>query len=77
MMEKVDANGNVLGFPVMKVNSLKGKPFEVALARNSSGYLSAGNEMCFWMDAGCDRSALPHWALDIFPVLSPVSLFVS
>lgn len=32
VMEKVDADGNVLGFSVMKVSSLKGKPFEVALA---------------------------------------------
>ena len=32
VMEKVDAHGNVLGFSIMKVNSLKGKPFEVALA---------------------------------------------
>lgn len=32
VMEKVDTDGNVLGFSVMKVSSLKGKPFEVALA---------------------------------------------
>lgn len=32
VMEKVDAEGNVLGFSIMKVSSLKGKPFEVALA---------------------------------------------
>lgn len=32
VMEKVDADGNVLGFSVMNVSSLKGKPFEVALA---------------------------------------------
>ncbi|MGI8911772.1 MAG: DUF2283 domain-containing protein [Rubrobacteraceae bacterium] len=32
VMEKVDADGNVLGFSVMKISSLKGKPFEVALA---------------------------------------------
>jgi uncharacterized protein YuzE len=31
VMEKVDEDGNVLGFSVMKVSSLKGKPFEVAL----------------------------------------------
>jgi uncharacterized protein YuzE len=31
VMEKVDAEGNVLGFSVMKVSSLRGKPFEVAL----------------------------------------------
>ncbi len=31
VMEKVDAEGNVLGFSVTKVSSLKGKPFEVAL----------------------------------------------
>jgi uncharacterized protein YuzE len=32
VMEKVDADGNVLGFSIMNVSSLKGKPFEVALA---------------------------------------------
>lgn len=32
VMEKVDTDGNVLGFSIMKVSSLKGKPFEVALA---------------------------------------------
>jgi uncharacterized protein YuzE len=32
VMEKVDEDGNVLGFSVMKVSSLKGKPFEVALS---------------------------------------------
>ncbi|MBA2376738.1 MAG: DUF2283 domain-containing protein [Rubrobacteraceae bacterium] len=32
VMEKVDADGNFLGFSVMNVSSLKGKPFEVALA---------------------------------------------
>ena len=31
VMEKVDADGNVLGFSVLKVSSLKGKPLEVAL----------------------------------------------
>ncbi len=31
VMEKVDAEGNVLGFSIMNVSSLKGKPFEVAL----------------------------------------------
>lgn len=31
VMEKVDVDGNVLGFSIMKVSSLKGKPFEVAL----------------------------------------------
>ena len=31
VVEKVDAEGNVLGFSVMKVSSLRGKPFEVAL----------------------------------------------
>lgn len=31
VMEKVDTDGNVLGFSIMKVSSLKGKPFEVAL----------------------------------------------
>ena len=32
VMEKVDAEGNVLGFSIQKVSSLKGRPFEVALA---------------------------------------------
>jgi hypothetical protein len=32
VMEKVDEEGNVLGFSVLKVSSLKGKPFEVILA---------------------------------------------
>lgn len=32
VMEKVDTDGNVLGFSIMKVSSLKGGPFEVALA---------------------------------------------
>ncbi len=32
VMEKVDIEGNVLGFSIQKVSSLKGKPFEVALA---------------------------------------------
>jgi len=31
VMEKVDDKGNVIGFQVMKVSSLKGKPLEVAL----------------------------------------------
>ncbi len=31
VMEKVDEEGNVLGFSVLKVSSLKGKPFEVLL----------------------------------------------
>ena len=31
VMEKVDTDGNVLGFSIMKVSSLKGKPFEVAM----------------------------------------------
>lgn len=31
VMEKVDAEGNVLGFSIMKVSSLKGEPFELAL----------------------------------------------
>lgn len=31
IMEKVDADGNVLEFSIMNVSSLKGKPFEVAL----------------------------------------------
>lgn len=32
VMEKVDEEGNILGFSVLKVSSLKGKPFEVTLA---------------------------------------------
>lgn len=32
VMEKVDTEGNVLGFSIMKVSSLKGGPFEVALS---------------------------------------------
>lgn len=32
VMEKVDADGNVIGFSIMKVSSLKGEPFEVALS---------------------------------------------
>jgi uncharacterized protein YuzE len=32
VMEKVDQEGNVLGFSVLKVSSLNGKPFEVILA---------------------------------------------
>lgn len=32
VMEKVDDEGNVLGFSVTTVSSLKGKPFEVTLA---------------------------------------------
>ena len=32
VMEKVDAKGNVLGFSVLRVSSLKRKPLEVALA---------------------------------------------
>lgn len=31
VMEKVDAQGNVLGFSVMRVSSLKREPLEVAL----------------------------------------------
>ena len=30
-MEKVDENGNVLGFSVIKVNALHGEPLEVSL----------------------------------------------
>ncbi len=29
IMEKVDAEGNVLGFSILKISSLKGKPIEV------------------------------------------------
>ena len=31
VMEKVDAEGNVLGFSILKVSSLKNHPLEVAL----------------------------------------------
>lgn len=31
IMEKVDMEGNVLGFSILKVSSLKGKPIEVLL----------------------------------------------
>lgn len=31
VMEKVDENGNVLGFSVLRVSALKEKPLEVAL----------------------------------------------
>lgn len=31
VMEKVDVEGNVLGFSIQKVSYLKGRPFEVAL----------------------------------------------
>ncbi|MFQ5744570.1 MAG: DUF2283 domain-containing protein [Acidobacteriota bacterium] len=31
VMEKVDANGNILGFSVLKVSALKEAPLEVAL----------------------------------------------
>lgn len=31
VMERVDGEGNILGFSIQKVSSLKGKPFEVAL----------------------------------------------
>lgn len=31
VMEKVDKEGNVLGFSITKVSALKGKPFEVSL----------------------------------------------
>jgi len=31
VMEKVDAQGNILGFSVLRVSALKNKPLEVAL----------------------------------------------
>jgi len=31
VMEKVDEEGNVLGFHILGVSTMKGKPFEVAL----------------------------------------------
>jgi hypothetical protein len=31
VMEKVDAQGNILGFSVLKVSSMKGRPLEVTL----------------------------------------------
>jgi len=33
VMEKVDAEGNVLGFSVLKVSGIGAKPIEVALRR--------------------------------------------
>lgn len=32
IMEKVDMDGNVIGFSILKVSSIKGLPLEVALA---------------------------------------------
>ncbi len=32
VMEKVDEKGNVLGFSIMKVSAVKGKPVEVILS---------------------------------------------
>ena len=32
VMEKVDTEGNILGFSVLKISSLKSRPFEVALS---------------------------------------------
>ena len=32
VMEKIDRNGNILGFSIMKVSALKKKPLEVALS---------------------------------------------
>ena len=32
VMEKVDAEGNILGFSVLKVSSLKSQPLDVALS---------------------------------------------
>ncbi|MBI3322142.1 MAG: DUF2283 domain-containing protein [Candidatus Omnitrophica bacterium] len=32
VMEKVDGKGNILGFSVLRVSSLKRKPLEIALA---------------------------------------------
>ena len=32
IMKKVDMEGNVIGFSILKVSSLKGRPLEVALA---------------------------------------------
>jgi uncharacterized protein DUF2283 len=31
VMEKVDAQGNLLGFSVLKVSSMKGRPLEITL----------------------------------------------
>ena len=33
VMEKVDMEGNVIGFSILKVSSLKGHPLEVSLVR--------------------------------------------
>lgn len=32
VMEKVDADGNILGFSVLRVSSLKARPLEVSLS---------------------------------------------
>jgi uncharacterized protein YuzE len=32
IMKKVDMEGHILGFSILKVSSLKGSPFEVSLA---------------------------------------------
>ena len=32
VMEKIDRNGNILGFSIMKVSALKKRPLEVALS---------------------------------------------
>jgi hypothetical protein len=31
-MEKVDMEGNVIGFSILKVSSIKGRPLELSLA---------------------------------------------
>jgi uncharacterized protein YuzE len=32
IMEKVDMDGNVIGFSILKVSSIKGRPLELSLA---------------------------------------------
>jgi hypothetical protein len=50
VMEKVDLEGNILGFSILKVSSLKAKPLEVALTlsggrrRNFPGKIRCWNE---------------------------------
>jgi len=35
VMEKVDTHGNVIGFSILKVSSLKKSPIEIELAHNA------------------------------------------
>jgi uncharacterized protein YuzE len=36
VMAKVDAQGHVIGFSILKVSALKGEPFELSLADSSA-----------------------------------------